>query len=89
MQVALDGGTPVSLASIGTLEGPVAVLGSNVYFTSDLGPAQGDGVFSVPSAGGAMTTLALSMYNAFGFGVDATSVYWVTGQGSVVKLTPP
>jgi hypothetical protein len=69
VKVSLTGGTPTTLARP-EFPSDIAVDTDNVYFSAN------NGVFSVPIAGGATTTIAGLTDGADGIAVDAANVYW-------------
>jgi hypothetical protein len=87
LKVGLDGGAPVTLASLpanAPSGASIAVDATNVYWTYPGTQANGfaDGlVESVPLGGGATTTLASAVQQPSGITVDSTNVYWVGVNG--------
>jgi hypothetical protein len=87
MKVALEGGAPTKLASIGYLPdsdvlkgdgtGTIAVDATSVYWTDT--DNDFDSVRKVPLGGGTVKTLAQGSYGSGrSIAVDASSVYWTT-----------
>jgi hypothetical protein len=85
MKVALDGGTPVTLASS---SGAIAVDSTSIYWTSARMGANDGTVMKVALGGGTPVTLASGQDTPISIAVDATSLYWTNTSGSVMKLTP-
>jgi sugar lactone lactonase YvrE len=79
MQVPLDGGTPITLASNLAAPTGIAIDNTRVYWTN-----QG-AVLSVPINGGAVEAIAPSEPGAFGIAVDSTHVYWVDSESLMVR----
>lgn len=89
----LAGGTQVTLAdaSRGTTEfGPLVADESNLYYYAQLinnGPPIG--IVKTPLAGGAPTNLTSGVGDpVFGIALDDTSLYWINGDGTVMRQTP-
>lgn len=85
MKVAKAGGPATTLASQVYARG-IAVDATHVYFVDDYGfdPTTGT-VSKVPLDGGAIETLASGQYAPLSILVDATSVYWTTFDGNIMK----
>ena len=100
----IEGGTsPVikTLASSRTESGGIAVQGTNVYWVSsypedsNAGPDGTGYLLTVPSAGGAVTTLGTAA-GPHAVAADATNVYWTTDNddpnattaGGLLRMTP-
>jgi hypothetical protein len=88
-----NGGQKTLLAGSLPSPGPIAIDGTNVYFTTTGGDAGGS-VMKVPLGGGAPTTLASGQADPWGIVVDTSAIYWAnTGtaaasytDGSIMKL---
>jgi len=76
MEVGLDGGTAVTLAKDVAPVGPLAIDGTNVYWTDS-----GGFVFRVPKGGGAIVTLATAQPGPGAIALSTSSVYWANGSG--------
>jgi hypothetical protein len=76
-KVAVGGGAAQNLTAFVGFTQSVAVNGGNVFFL-EIGPYSNNPgyVASVPSAGGATTTLASGPRNLAWLAVDSSSVYW-------------
>jgi hypothetical protein len=90
MKVALTGGPATTLSTSAGIG--IAIDDAYVYFTN-LGGGPGY-VKKVAKSGGATTILWTAQAEPWGIAVDATSVYWASGDlegganGTIMKLTP-
>jgi hypothetical protein len=90
MKVALTGGPATTLSTSAGIG--IAIDDAYLYFTY-LGGGPGY-VKKVAKSGGATTTLWTAQAEPWGIAVDATSVYWASGDlegganGTIMKLTP-
>ncbi len=82
MRVPIEGGTPTVLASRAA-PFDLATDGVNVYWTSF-----GGTVTSIPSAGGAATTLVSGQKMCGAIALDATNVYWSAGTNGAIMKVP-
>lgn len=91
---AIDGGTPdgawsggesgtapIVIASGQNVADGIALDGTSIYWTTNLGGT----VMKAPLAGGPAVTLASSQSQPTGVAVDATNIYWANGDGTVMK----
>jgi hypothetical protein len=97
MKVAIDGGTPTTLASGQDAPNGIAVGGSYVYW-ANAGVANANSYFTsgtlmkVPVAGGSLTTLASGSISPAAVAVDSSGVYFVdetmsaSGNGALAKV---
>jgi len=82
--VPVQGGAPATLATAPPIaQGLPAVDDSSIYWV-------GNGIFSTPRAGGAVTTLAVAQQPSAGLAIDDANVYWCanSSQASVIMSTP-
>jgi hypothetical protein len=82
--VPVQGGAPVTLAMAPPIaQGTPAADDSSIYWV-------GNGVFSTPRAGGAVTTLAVAQQPSTGLAIDDANVYWCanSSQTSTIMSTP-
>jgi hypothetical protein len=85
---APGGGAPTTLAS-GQGGGALAVSATAVVWDADYGCGDGcytAAILEVPIDGGAVTTLATEPTISGGVAVDAESVYWSAGDGTIKKV---
>jgi hypothetical protein len=93
LKVPIDGGAPVTLATIGTsqsLDG-LAASDAAVFWTQideSMSAVQTD-ILSVPISGGAVTTLATQPGFAGTIATDATSLYWSGSSTTGSCASPP
>jgi hypothetical protein len=90
MKVSIDGGTPVTLASVPDSDPyGIAVDRENVYWANGA-DSMGRRVMKVSIDGGEPITLASGSGSTFGFGIDATHAYWTafvgTASSAVMKV---
>jgi hypothetical protein len=87
MKVSTTGGTPIPLASFPDVLSAIAIAAdaTNVYWIMG-GPS--GAVMKIPVTGGTPVTLASAQAYPQRIAVDATSVYWTTSDGTLMKLTP-
>ncbi len=82
VKAALDGGTPVVLASQQSGPSSVAVDSTSVYWTV----TQSEAVMKAALDGGAPVTIAASQAQPGALALDDASVYWTNyGNGTVMK----
>ncbi|MBV9946094.1 MAG: hypothetical protein JOZ69_04515, partial [Myxococcales bacterium] len=96
VKLAIDGGSPIRLASAEEAPCAIAVDAMNVYWMSGCDQLNSGSVMKLPFGGGPPILLASGQtfpiastsflaYVPIGFAVDATSVYWTTSD-SVMKV---
>ena len=78
MKVSIDGGTPVTLATIANSDPYGIALDDDTVYWANGSDSMGRRVMKVSKNGGDPITLATGAGSTFGFGIDATSAYWTT-----------
>jgi hypothetical protein len=66
----------------------VAVDDANVYWAVP-GNKENGAIMSVPKGGGTAVTVATGAWDPFALAADATSLYWTTREGYVLKVPKP
>jgi hypothetical protein len=87
LEVSVDGGSVVTLASNQSEPFGIAVVESNVYWTNEGGNDDGT-VVKAPVGGGTLVTLASGQGAPAAIAVDGANVYWtnLTGNPAVMKV---
>jgi hypothetical protein len=85
MSVALDGGTPTTVASGQNGVNLMTSDANNLYWTNGSGS-----VVTLPFGGGVPTTLATGQAGPGNIAVDSTTVYWANANGGqIMKVAKP